>query len=480
MSDVPRSTFARVRAAALTFALGCGLAGCISSAGIAPSAQPLDATKLGTDSTFAAWPEERWWEAFGDADLNHLVEQALAANPDMTLARARIAQADAAIGYTHSRLLPQVSFGAQATAQRYSEQSLYPDNIGGEFKLETTAELSATYEFDFFGRNHAAIAAATSMAQASAAAQQAARVALASRVAHVYFELARFLGEREVAVATRVQRENILKLVQARVAQGLDSNVELRQAEGALPQIDGDIALLDENIELMRSALAELAVSDLASTANLAPKLNAVQAPALPATIPSDLLARRADVTAARWRVEALMHGTEIVKAEFYPRVNLTAFGGLSAVGLSSLFDLAAGMYGISPSVSLPIFDGDRLRSKLKLVDAEVDYAVGEYNASLLAALKDVVHVVTSLRALEQRRAAQAAAQAAAESAYDIALQRYKAGLTGYLTVLSTESDVLKEHRAATALRARALSLEVDLNHALGGGFNSAALTASN
>ncbi|MBK6660122.1 MAG: TolC family protein [Proteobacteria bacterium] len=120
------------------------------------------------------------------------------------------------------------------------------------------------------------------------------------------------------------------------------------------------------------------------------------------------------------------------------------------------------------------------MRSKLKFADAEVDRAIAEYNGTLLDALRDVVHAVTSLRALEHRQAAQRAAQASAESAYDLALQRYKAGLTGYLTVLATETEVLSQRRAATELKARALDLNVALNRALGGGFDAATVTASN
>jgi NodT family efflux transporter outer membrane factor (OMF) lipoprotein len=277
----------------------------------------------------------------------------------------------------------------------------------------------------------------------------------------------------------RVQREKILKLVQARVAEGLDSNVELRQAEAALPVIDTDLAGLDESIALLRSALAKLALVDKSSVADLSPALGSVIAPQMPEQIPSDLVARRADITAARWEIEAILHGTEAIKAEFYPSVNLKAFAGITSIGLSSLFEAGSGTYGISPSVHLPIFDGDRLRSKLKFANAAVDRAIAEYNKTLLTALTDIVHTVTSLHALDARQAAQRAAKSAAESAYELALTRYKVGLTGYLTVLATESEVLNQRRAATNLKARGLLLNVDLNYALGGGFDAATMTIS-
>ena len=461
-------------------ASGLALGGCISSAGLNPHGKTLDATSVANDTTFTAWPDQRWWTAYGDATLNDLIEHALAASPDLELARSRIATADAAIGFTHSRLLPQVTFGVDSTYQRYPEHGLFPDKIAGDGGSDSSLEFKGSYELDFFGRNRAALAAATSNARASAAAAQATRVVVASTVARVYVDLARQVADRQVVSDTRTQREKILALVKARVAEGLDSNVELHQAEGALPAIDGELALIDENIALLRSSLARLAVVDATVTESLAPTLTKVAAPALPKSIPSDLLARRADITAARWEVEATTRGTDVIKAEFYPRVNLTAFAGITALGLSSLFEAGSGTLGVNPSLSLPIFDGDRLRSKLAFANAQVDRAIAEYNGTLLNAMQEVVHAVTSLRALERRQAAQVAAQAAAESAYAIALQRYKAGLTGYLTVLATESEVLAQRRAATALKARALSLNVDLNRALGGGFDAATATASN
>lgn len=467
------------RALWLVVACGAGLVGCVNPAGLEPSAKPLDVSTITKDSSFSAWPAERWWTIYGDVALNDLIEHALAANPDIDMARSRIAMAEAAIGFTHSRLLPQVTFAVDSTYQRYPEHG-QNENLGGEGGSDNSIEFKGSYELDFFGRNRAALAAATSNARASAAAQQAVRVSVASTVAQAYFDLARLVAERQVVADTRTQRERILKLVQARVAEGIDSNVELRQAEGALPDIDGELALLDENIDILRSRLAMIAVVDPETTAHLSPALTKVAAPTLPSSIPSDLLARRADITAARWEIEATTRGTDVIKAEFYPSVNLTAFAGIAALGLSSLFEAGSGALGVNPTLTLPVFDGDRLRSKLKFADAEVDRAIAEYNNTLLHAMRDVVHAITSLRALEQRQAAQTAAQASAESAYSLALQRYKAGLTGYLTVLATESEVLAQRRAATALKARALALNVELNRALGGGFDATTVTASN
>jgi NodT family efflux transporter outer membrane factor (OMF) lipoprotein len=270
----------------------------------------------------------------------------------------------------------------------------------------------------------------------------------------------------------------VLELVLARVAQGLDSKVEQRQAEGAIPQIEGELAAVNERIGLIRAALAKLAVVPLTDTAALAPVANKLHSPILPAMIPSNLVARRPEIVAAGQRVASLLHGIESVKAEFYPSVNLAAFAGFSALGLGALLEEGSQVYGLTPAIRLPIFDAGRLRAKLKFVNAQLDMAIAEYNETVLSSMQDVVQCVISIRALADRNKAQREAQLAAESAYDLALQRFRAGLTGYLTVLTTETEVLQERRAGVLLAARAYQLDVDLKRALGGGFDGTAFPA--
>jgi len=456
---------------------GALLGGCISSAGIAPEATKIDISASAAPAgSFDAWPEDRWWEAYGEAELNRLVSAALDKHPDLTVAHARLAEAAAAIAYVSAKLEPGLNFNADSTYRRYPEDSLYPPSLGGDYDIDTRLAFDAVYELDLFGRNRSAIAAATSQAAAGAATEQAVRINVAAEVAQVYFELARLVAEREVVADTRMQREHILELVRVRVERGLDSKLELAQATGAISQVQGELELLDENIALLRSRLARLAVVDPATTAELKPALHTLEPPTLPAAIPSELLARRADIVAARWRVEAALAGTDSVRAEFYPSVNLAAFAGITAIGLSSLFESGSATFGLAPRFHLPIFDGGRLRAKLSFVTAEVDVAIADYNAALLGALQDVIYAVTSLRALDGRRAAQAEAERAAEEAYALAVQRYEFGLTGYLTVLATESDVFEQQRAGAALKARALLLNVALNRALGGGYEAEAV----
>ncbi|HMM75780.1 MAG TPA: efflux transporter outer membrane subunit [Gammaproteobacteria bacterium] len=450
------------------------LAGCISNAGIAPTTTPAALRAEETDPHFTAWPTDTWWKAYGESELDALVDSALADHPSVQLARARLAQVQAGGEYLRANFAPRITAGYDGTWQRYSEHGLIPPEFGGSEELESRLGLDADLELDLFGRNRALVAALDAQAASGAANVASARLALATAICETWFDLAHALALREVASAQRRQREQIRRLVEARVAQGLDSQVELQQAEGAIHQIDGEIAALDEQTARHRQRLSRLAQIPYARVATLAPALHGVPAQAVPAQVPSDLLARRPDVAAALLHVESTLAGVDSVKAEFYPSVNLGAFIGLSSLGLSNLFDAGSRIYGLSPALRLPIFDAGRLRAKLKLASGEVDAAVADYNATLENALRDVVNALIGLRALDQRMAAQRAAQAAAESAESLALQRYRVGLTNYLTVLTTETEVLAQHRQAADLRARAMALNVELNFALGGGFDAA------
>ena len=163
-------------------------------------------------------------------------------------------------------------------------------------------------------------------------------------------------------------------------------------------------------------------------------------------------------------------------KAQFYPNINLTAFVGLQSIGLDNFVKSGSEQYGIGPAIRLPIFDAGRLRSNLRVKTADLDGAVESYNAAVLDAVHDVADQLASLRAVDRQQLEQARAQTAAESAYDLAMQRYKAGIGSYLTVLNAESSVLAQRRLAADLKARALDTQITLIRSLGGGYTGASV----
>lgn len=448
------------------------LSGCASSAGIASSAQPIAPASVGLDaSATAPTVAADWWRSFGDATLDDIVARALAGNPGLKVAQARLERAQAAVGVAQSADGVHVNGELDATRQRFSANSIYPPPLGGGIFTLGTAQIGASYEFDFFGRNRAAIEAAVGAQRAAQADVQAARILLASNVARTYVQLGRLFEQREVAARSLKSRDEILALIRQRVSGGLDTNVELRQGEGALPESRQQIEQLDEQIALGRHALAALTAQPPSTYDGLIVPLRSVQALPVPGALPADLLGRRADISAARWRIEAAAGDVRSAKASFYPNINLTAFVGLSSIGLDRLARSGSEQYGVGPALTLPIFDAGRLRSNLRGKTADLDLAIESYNGAVLDAVHDTADQLSSVRSIERQQAEQANALAAAESAYDLATQRYKAGLGSYLTVLTAEASVLNQRRLGADLKARALDVQITLIRALGGGY---------
>ncbi len=448
------------------------LGGCASSAGIHPVAHTLAPAQVGLAGSATAEPVAAdWWRGFGDSTLNGLVEQALAGSPALKVAQARVLRAQAAIAGQEANDGFHASGELNATRQRFSATSIYPPPLGGSTRTLATAQIGAAYEFDFFGRNRSAIAAAVGAERAAQAEAQAARVVLASNVVRSWVQLGRLQEQRQVALQALKQRDDVLQLIKQRVQGGLDTTVEQRQGEGALPESRQQIELLDEQISLTQHALAALTAQAPDALDDLQAPLGTLQVMPLPAALPADLLGRRADVAAARWRVEAAGSDIQAAKAAFYPNINLTAFVGLSSIGLNRLVESASEQYGVGPALRLPIFDAGRLRAGLRGKTAELDAAVESYNVAVIDAVHDAADQISSLRAINRQQVQQAQAQAAAESAYDLATQRFRAGLSTYLTVLNAEAGVLNQRRLAVDLKARALDGQVGLMRALGGGY---------
>ncbi|WP_416401359.1 efflux transporter outer membrane subunit [Alicycliphilus denitrificans] len=459
-----------LHAAALAAAL-LALTGCADMSGIAPQARLRDAATLVDPGAPAAAVAPDWWRAFGDAQLDALVQQALDGNPGLRQAAARIARAEAFTRSARAALGPQVNAGADLTRQRYSENGPYPPGQAGSILNVDTARLSGSWEIDFFGKNRAALESALGTTRAARADADAARLLLAANVVHAYLQLARLQEQLQVADRTLAQRGEVLRLVRQRVSAGLDTRLELRQSEGALPEARQQIEALREQAVLTRNALGALVGEPKAALALTPPALAAMQSAAIPAVLPADLLGRRPDVAAARWRVEASAQDVAVARAQFYPNVSLTAFVGLASMGLGNFVEAGSREWGVGPALRLPVFDAGRLRANLAGKSADLDAAVESYNAALLDAVRDAADQLASSASVERQMAEQRQAGEAAEAAYAIARKRYEAGLGNYLQVLSAETQVLAQRRLAVDLAARRLDAQAGVMRALGGGY---------
>ena len=454
------------------------VAGCASYRGIEHRSTPADASNLqaekslGAESDSGAWPELDWWKRFGDAQLDALVDEALAGSPNIRLARARLDAALAAAQVAGAPLKPQVSASGDVTRQRFSEHYIFPPPIGGSTFTTTEVALNAGYELDLWGKNRAAYEAALGRARAAEVDAFATRLVLSAGVASAYVQLARAFDERDIARRTLEDRGHVQDLTNQRVRAGLDSRLELKQVETSIPAARARVAQAEEAIALARNQLAALLGKGPDRGLELErPQLKTMTV-ALPSHLSADLLGRRPDIAASRLRAQAAARDIASTKAQFYPNVNLAALVGVQSVTLGSLLARGSADPSLGAAIRLPIFDAGRLRGALAERNAEYDAAIEQYNQALADALREVVDQLTSMRSVQTQRSEAEAALASAEEAYDLAVTRYQAGIGSLLQVLTAETAVLEQRSLRSELQARELALSINLVRALGGGFD--------
>ena len=466
------SAFCALSRIGSTFAVAVGVAAC-ASLDHTPLATPqIDASSLGAKAVAVDWPTQEWWRRYEDPQLDALIADGVKGSPTLAAARARIARARAAAGVARAPLLPEVSGNASSLYQRYSENYIFPPPLGGSWNSDNRLTLDFSYEFDFWNKNRSAVEAALSQAQAAAADEQAARLVLTTNIARAYVNLQRLFAQRDVSFAAITQREEVVRLTVQRFEAGLDTKVEAKQADAALGTVRTELAQYDDAINVARIQIAALVgAGPQRGDGLVAVKGAHVPAAALPSVVPLDLVGRRPEVVASRWRVEAAQHDIDVARAEFYPNVNIVAFIGLSSIGFSNLLAAGSSIAGVGPAIHLPIFEGGRLNANLRGREADSALAVSAYNEALIDAVRDVAEALASINGLARTSVEQARAREATTDAYNLAVVRYRAGLGNYLTVLTAQTQQLVQDRLDADLQARAFELDVNFARALGGGY---------
>ncbi|UXH80346.1 efflux transporter outer membrane subunit [Roseateles amylovorans] len=471
-----RTTLALAMGAALLMVL----AACAPIPKLADPAQPLEgeaAARLGLSTGDGQALDAQWWKTFGDAQLDGLVDQAIAQSPSLALARARIARAAALTENAEAAKRPNASLSADVTRQRFSEHGIYPPPLSGSVQTLANIQAGLSYEFDFFGRHEAALQSALGQRRAAEADAAAAQLSVSNAVAKAYVALARSQAQSRLLEQQKTLRDQSLDLVRQRSAAGLDNGQDLRVAEAPLPDIQRQQVVLREQQALLRHQLAALTGQGPSATASLEAALPRVidwqQEPHL------DLLGRRPDLAAARARVEASAQDVRAARTQFYPSVSLSAFAGLNSIGLDDLFKSGSRQFGIGPALHLPLFDSGRLRAQLKGSAAEQDAAVATYNAAVLDAVRDASDQFTTLQSLRQQGVQQEALVANADSQSALASQRYQAGLVNRLAVLNAHQNQLLQQRGQIDLQALTIDAQINLMRALGGGYADPARTTA-
>ena len=453
------------------------LTACASLPGNAPrpaiEPQSSFASRQAFTATVGEWPAHGWWKTYGDAQLDALIEEGLAGSPSVAIADARLRRARSFEDSARGALAPQLSASNSFTEQKQSYNYLSPAAMTPQgWNDYGRSSLDFSWELDFWGKNRAALAAATSEAVAASADADQARLALSSAIASSYAELAREYAALDTAIAARDLRSKTAELFAKRFENGLETKGSLRQAESRRAGSEAEVLALEEQIALQKNKLASLVGAGPDRGLTIArPTVNFTRPFTLPATLSADLIGRRPDLAAARLRAAAAAKRIHVTQAQFYPNVNLTGFIGVQALGLDMLTKDGSGIGSIGPAITLPIFNGGKLRAQLRGAEAEYAEAVASYEKALVQALQEVADAAVSQRALAPQIERVDAAVEAAREAWRVQNDRYEGGLANYLEVLSAEDYLLTNLRTQTDLASRSMTLDVALTKALGGGY---------
>jgi NodT family efflux transporter outer membrane factor (OMF) lipoprotein len=456
----------------MPLAIGLLLCACISSHYAPPKERALSPSDLGLSAALAPVARAEWWAAYQDPQLDQLLRGALADNPTLAQSLARVRKAQAEAAAVHSDSWPSITYDATETRERFSAYDPIPPPYGGSPRWDGRETFNLSWDLDFWGRQAALVRQANNLSDAAALDSAGARLAIAGAVVRSYLELDRAYALADVAQGAEQQRLQILAITQRRLRAGLDTTVELRQAEGAVADVRVDLTHV--HAELNRAVHMLAALTGQGATAYdkiERPRLRANAALELPGSLPFDLLARRPDVLAAHSRIASARGGLAAAKAAFYPDIDLLAFAGTSAIGFDNLFRGSARTYGLGSALHLPVFDAGKLRAIYRDNAADVDLAVSTYNQTVLEAVRQTADQISDIVELNSGLQRQQQSLDAAEEAFRLAAERYKAGLITYLSVLTTETEVLAARRARVELLSARDVARVSLLIDVGGDF---------
>jgi NodT family efflux transporter outer membrane factor (OMF) lipoprotein len=457
-------------ASALWFALlACG---CASER--PPQAPPIApaAFEYGTAAPGASWPAQDWYRGFGSDELDDFVDLAVRDNTDLTVARERVAQADARARQAGAAILPKVSVDANATyLSGHSQQ-------GSGHELDWFAMLSASYEVDFWGKNRATANAARLQAGASRADRDTVALTLLGGVAGEYFQVLALRERLTIARANRDAAQKILAAVQARYDAGVASPTKLASQKAAWYAAQIVIADLEQLEIEARATLALLLGRPPENFEVRADNLDSLREPVVAAGLPSELLTRRPDVVMAEANLHAAHANLTAARAAMFPSLTLTAAAGVQNPALPAVVLTIPGVgpsYSAIAGLTQPIFDHGRLAAQRDEALAKEQELLATYRAAIIASLVDVEKALSSLQHLDAVREFQQGSVAESERAFEGAQLRYQRGSGDFLTLLESQRTLYGARDQLAQYRLARLQALVALCKALGGGWNASA-----
>jgi multidrug efflux system outer membrane protein len=468
--------------APLAAALLVALAGCaLAPPKLTPPVLATDAPLAGAPvPAHGAWPAADWWTRYQDPTLDALVQRALAHAPTLAQAEARVALAQAAVAAQGAAGNPYLAGSAGVQRQRISEHGLFPVQFLG-FTWYNQADLGAQfkYSFDWWGKHRAEVESAVDQAHAAAAEAASARLALTTAVAQTYYGWQADQARLALAEQAIDARQHLRDLAQARLTRGIAGADSVREADAALVGVQRARTALLASAASRQIALAALLGVAPADLPALTPRPLPAVAAGLPANASLNLVARRADVTASRWRVEAAVQDVAAARAAFYPDLGLSGMLGLSSIDLGKLFTAGSRVAALAPALSLPLFDGGRLKAGYRVSRAQLDSAVADYHAAVVQAASDAAQRALQVQQLADEATQQAEAVAAARGLRDSARLRARQGLADDRDIARATLNLLQAEDAARVLAAARVTADIALIQSLGGGYASAPSAAA-
>lgn len=423
-----------------------------------------------------AYLKGKWWELYGDPALNALEVQVALNNQNVAQAEAQYRQAKAAVRVSRAAQFPTISGSAGVSGARAAVGSTSTlGNASGGVRSAFTLPFDVSWEPDLWGSIRRGVTAAAANAQSFAAELENARLLFQAELAQDYFQLHSTDAELDLLRSTEASYQEFLTLTRNRYNGGVASDLDVAQAESQL--YGAQSALIDLGVQRAQfeHAIAILigkAPSDLSVPAAVLATLP----PAVPVGVPSELLERRPDIAAAERRVASANEQIGIAMAALYPNLTLSGGGGLQNSSIGRFISAPSLLWSVGANLAATLFDAGRRRAIVESQQAAYDATVAGYRETVLTALQQVEDNLAALRILETEAAKVQQTIASADRALTIATAQYRAGTTSYLTVLTSQAQLLSAQRSAVGLQARRLSASVQLIEALGGGWNTSQL----
>ena len=411
--------------------------------------------------------EEKWWDVFQDQELQGLIRTALKNNYDVRIAATRVLQAQAQLGITRADQLPSLSAGGNVTSVRNPKVGPIP----GYQNTQGQVSASVSWNADFWGRYRRATEAARAILLANQWAQREVMASLVANVASSYFQLRELDLELEISNRTLASRQDSLDLTKTLEQHGINSLLDVRQSEQLVYTAAAEIPDLERQIGQEENAISILLGNNPSDVPRGLKLTEQPHAPEVPVGLPSSLLERRPDIREAEENLVAANAQIGVARAAYFPQVSLTGTAGYESAALTNLFTGPAGLWTLVGSVTQPIFEGGRLKSNVRLAEAQHEQLLLNYQQAIQGAFRDVSNALIAYRKFREFRIEQQHLVESAQDAARLSQTRFKAGATDYLEVLTNETNSFSAELALAQAQGNELNALVQLYQALGGGW---------